>query len=88
MSLSTDPTPILGKRIPGHDDTTMTRTAYKTAITLYGEGSEPGLVVRVDREEQNTVRQKRSFWLVLSAMIGIIGKFIYDGVAFFFNHPH
>lgn len=56
--------------------------------TVYGTEANPGLVTRIDREEQNTKRQKRSFWLFLSAMIGIVGKLLYDAVGFFFTHPH
>jgi len=53
-----------------------------------GDKDSPGLVTRVDREEQNTKRQKKTFWIFCSALIGIVGKFVYDAVAFFFNHPH
>jgi len=56
--------------------------------TVYGTEANPGLVTRVDREEQNTKRQKKTFWIFCSALIGIIGKFLYDAVGFFFNHPH
>lgn len=66
----------------------VTAIVTKHDKTIYGTDGQPGLVTRLDREEQNTVRQKRSFWLVLSAMIGIVGKFIYDSVSFFFAHPH
>ncbi len=60
----------------------------KYGDTIYGTDETPGLSVRLDREEQNTARQKKTFWIFCASLIGIVGKFIYDGVAFLFNHPH
>jgi len=71
-----DNTKMVGELLTKHDK------------TIYGTDANPGLVTRLDREEQNTKRTKKSFWIFCSALIGIIGKFIYDGVAFLFNHPH
>jgi len=72
----TDNTTIVSALLTKHDK------------TIYGTEANPGLVTRLDREEQNTVRAKKSFWIFFTALIGIIGKFVYDGVAYLFNHPH
>ena len=72
-----------------NDNTEMVgKMLTKIDKTVYGTEANPGLVTRIDREEQNTKRQKKTFWIFCSALIGIIGKFVYDGVAFLFNHPH
>lgn len=71
------------------DNTKMVGTLLtKHDKTIYGTDGNPGLVTRLDREEQNTARQKKTFWVFCASLIGIAGKFIYDGVAFLFNHPH
>ncbi len=54
--------------------------------TIYGEGTEsaPGLTVRMDREEQQTKRTKRAFWIVVSAVTGIGAKLSYDALEYLF----
>lgn len=51
--------------------TVVDKLLGKTARTLYGEGSEPGLVVRVDREEQKSKAITRLIWIVVSATVGL-----------------
>ncbi len=51
--------------------TVVDRMLIKTAVTLYGEGEAPGLVVRVDREEQKSKNITRFFWIAITALVGM-----------------
>lgn len=51
--------------------TVVDKMMGKTVRTLYGEGDEPGLVVRVDREEQKSKTITRIIWIVVTAAVGM-----------------
>ncbi len=53
---------------------------------IYGDVGEPGIITRLDREEQNTKTTKRTIWLAGSALIGIGAKFGYDLIQHLLEH--
>ena len=60
------------------------RMLVRVNDTVYGTDANSGLVTRMDREEQNTKRTKRTFWLVASSFIGIGAKLTYDWIQVLF----
>ena len=63
---------------------TVDKLLTKYGDTIYGTDAAPGLTTRMDREEQQTKRTKRAFWIVVSALTGIGAKLSYDVLAYLF----
>ncbi len=51
--------------------TVVDKMMGKTVRTLYGEGADPGLIVRVDREEQKSKNITRLIWIVVTGVVGM-----------------
>lgn len=47
----------------------VVRGVDETKTLLLGKDGEPGMVVRLDRLEQNQARQGRMFWILVSAFV-------------------
>lgn len=57
----------LSKRFERHERE-QTKAREDTTKTLYGESGQPGLIVKVDRMEQNQKRTSRGTWLAVSIL--------------------
>ncbi len=60
--------------------TTALVTKHDKTIHGTGDANNPGLITRLDREEQHTKNTRRTLWLIGSSFIGIAAKLSYDAI--------
>ena len=61
-------------------------TKHDKVLYGTGESDNPGIVTRLDREEQSSKNFKRTLWIIASSFIGIAAKFTYDYIPHLFHH--
>lgn len=60
-------------------------TKHDKVLYGTGEADNPGIVTRLDREEQSSKNFKRTLWIIASSVIGIAAKFTYDFIPHLFH---
>jgi hypothetical protein len=55
-----------------------TEEQVKEVLHLLRGNGQPGLVTRVDRLEQTKESQRRHFWIIWAAVVGLVGKFLWE----------
>ena len=55
----------------------MARQVQEIHERMFGNG-KPGLIIEVDRLTQSEQKRQKTYYMSLSAIIGLIGKILYD----------
>lgn len=58
----------------------MAKQVQEIHERLFGNG-KPGLIIEVDRLTQSEEKRQKTFYLSLTAFVGLIGKILYDLIA-------